>query len=257
MRALILTAAVAAAPAICQAEGGVWYLDVHRVSPTLEGHFKGTQDGEPVDFDIVKDLALAKKGSKLGGSLEYQGPRFGLELSVEAQDYAGSNLLSRDVTISGETYHAQAQVVTSVKLVTYTFNWTIRFVRTPGAWLGLDLGVRGASLDLDAAGTDYLASQTRTASFKSGLPMPQVGPSAGYTGLDGRLALRGYYHLLAYKGATYHHAGGDVRFFPLKWLGVRAFFANETWKVPDNSLAKDLEIGLDRSGAGFGAVIKF
>jgi len=257
MRTRVFTAAILASlPAFSQSRGA-WYLDVHRVAPTLEGSYTGMQDGKPVNFDIVKDLALAKDTTKVGVGLEYQGPRFGLELSAESQDYLGSNLISRDVTISGETWHAQATVATTVKMTNYTGNWTIRFMRTPGFWIGVDLGVRGTVLDLTATGKSYLTAVTSTASFKSGLPMPQLGPSVGYYGLDGRLVLRGYYHYLGYKGATYHNAGADVRYFPLSWLGVRAFTSAESWKVPADSISKDLAIVLDRSGTGFGLVLKF
>ncbi|BDU72198.1 hypothetical protein [Mesoterricola silvestris] len=257
MRTLVLSAAMAASlPALAQAPGA-WYLDLHRVAPTLEGNYTGMQDGKPVNFDIVKDLALAKDGAKVGVGLEYQGPRFGLELAVESQDYLGSNLITRDVTISGQTWNAQATVATSVKVTNYTGNWTIRFMRTPGFWIGVDLGVRGTALDLKATGTSYLTGLTSQASFKSGLPMPQLGPSVGYYGLEGRLVLRGYYHYLGYKGATYRNAGADARFFPLPWLGVRVFTASESWKVPTDSISKDLAIELDRTGTGFGLVLKF
>ncbi len=257
MRTLVLSAAILAAlPASAQSRGA-WFLDLHRVAPTLEGSYTGMQDGKPVNFDIVKDLALAKDSTRVGVALEYQGPRFGLELSAESQDYAGSNLISRDVTISGQTWNAQATVATSVKMTNYTGNWTIRFMRTPGFWIGADLGVRGTVLDLNATGTSYLTGVTSKASFKSGLPMPQVGPSVGYYGLDGRLVLRGFYHYLGYKGARYHHAGADVRYFPLDWLGVRVFTSGESWKVPSDTISKDLAITLDRSGTGFGLVLKF
>jgi hypothetical protein len=223
----------------------------------LEGNYTGIQDGKPVNFDLVKDLALAKDSAKMGASLEYQGPRFGLELTLDTQDYSGRAFLDRDVTISGQTWHAQATVVSTVKTTNYTGNWTIRFMRTPGVWLGVDLGVKGTVVDLKATGSSYLSGVTTSAAFKSGLPMPQVGPSAGYTSEGGRFAIRGYYHFLSYKGASYHHTGGDVRFFPLPWLGVRAFASSESWKVPDNSIASDLAINLDRAGAGFGLVFKF
>ena len=253
MRFLVATAALAVSlPAFSQSGGGAWYLDVHRVGPTLTGHFQGTQDGQPVHFDLAADLGLAKDTTVVGGSLDNQGPRFGLELSVEGQNYSGRNVLTEPVTISGTTYEAQGLVTTSLKTVTYTGNWTIRFVRSPGPWIGLDLGVRATTLDLDALGDTYLTGSA-SAHFKAPLPMPQVGPSVGLNVLDGRLVARAFYHYLAYKGAMYYHAGADVRIFPWKWLGVRAFYDDESWKVPENTLSKDLDIGLDRKGAGFGS----
>lgn len=257
MRFKVATAALAAAlPALAQSGPGAWYVDVHQFAPTLSGHYLGTQDGQPVNFDLKNDLALAKDNTIVGGSIEYQGPRFGLELSVDGQNYAGDALLNRPVTISGTTYAAQARVTTSLKTLTYTGNWTIRFVRSPGPWIGLDLGVRSTSVDLKAHGDTYLTGSA-DATFKSPLPMPQIGPSVGINTFDGKLVARAFYHYLGYKGATYYHAGADVRFFPVNWLGVRAFYDDENWKVPNNTLSKDLEIGLDRKGAGLGLVVRF
>ena len=112
-------------------------------------------------------------------------------------------------------------------------------------------------LDLQASGRNYLSNALATATFKSALPMPQVGPCAGWTGLEGRLAARASYHYLTYRGASYHHAGADVRYFPLPWLGVRAFAASEGWKLPNKSLASDLAVDLARRGAGLGVVARF
>ena len=259
MRSLVVTAAlIAALPVFSQQTPGAWCFDVHSVSPTLTGHYNGTQNGQAVDFDLVRDLGLARSGSRpVGAGLEYQGPRFGVEASVDTQNYQGSGVLTRDVTISGTTYRAMATLDTKVKMTNYSFNWTIRILRAPGFWLGVDLGVLGTTLDLNAVGSDYLLAQAVPASFKAPLPMPQVGPAAGYTTLNGRLALRAYYHFLDYKGANYTHTGGDLRYFPWSWLGLRVFTSTESWKVPQGSIASDLDIALDRSGTGFGLVARF
>jgi hypothetical protein len=65
------------------------------------------------------------------------------------------------------------------------------------------------------------------------------------------------FHLLGYKGATYRHAGADLRFFPISWLGVRAYFDNEHFRVPKGSIKDDLDILLDRSGTGLGIVFRY
>ncbi|HLO66077.1 MAG TPA: hypothetical protein VK188_03590 [Holophaga sp.] len=256
MRFPLAVAALAAALPL-GAAGGSWYFGASSAGPRLEGSYLGIQDGKPVDFDLVKDLALGKDGSGGGFLLEYQGPRFGLELAMETQKYKGLNQITRDITISGQDFPAQATVSSRVKATATTFNWTVRLVKAPGFWFGVDLGVRSTYVDAQAHGVNYLSGEQGDAVFKSPLPMPQVGPSMGYASGDGRFAIRGYYHYLGYKGATYHHAGGDVRFFPLAWLGVRAYVASESWKVPNGSLKDDLEITLDRSGAGFGVLVKF
>lgn len=253
-RSLLFVVLAAALPACAQ---GVWYLDVHRAAPSLEGHYRGVQDGQPVDFDLKRDLALGRDRSPYGFALEYQGPRFALEASFEVQDYKGSNMIDRQVSIGGQTWDAQAQLDTAVKLNNYAVNWTIRFTRSPGAWVGWDLGVVGTHLDVRATGTNYLDGVTSSGEYKSGLPIPQLGPAAGWTSQDGRWAARGHYHFLAYKGASYRHAGADLRWFPARWAGVRAFYTYEHADVPNGSLKDDLEVLLDRSGAGFGVVVRF
>lgn len=254
----VLTAAcLSLVPAFAQEREARWNLDIHRVPLSLSGTYRGTQNGEPVDFDIKKDLALTRDQTPLGFGLSYQGPRFGLEASLDTQRYAGTNLLQRDIVISGQTYQAMGTVETRMKMINISGLWTIRFLRAPGFWFGLDLGVRGTSMDLRAKGSTYLGAQSVDAVLKGGLPMPQIGPSVGYMGLGGRLVAHANYHVLAYSGARYHFTEGDIRYFPLTWLGLRAFAQAEAWNVPEGSLDKVQALTLDRSGGGIGVVAKF
>ena len=256
MRFPILFLALAAAASAWAGEG-CWYFDIHTVAPTFTGHCKGIQDGSAVQFDLVNDLALARTGTPPGASIEYQGSRFALELSMDRQDYGGSNTLNQTVQIGGQTFSAQARLTSTLKVNAYTGNGTIRIFRWPSAWIGLDLGVEITTVDLDATAENHLLGAPATAIFKYPLRMPQLGPAAGFKAFGNRLVARGHYHFLAYQGATYHHAGADVRYFPLPWLGIRAFVSGEGWRVPDNSIAQNLEIGLERNGAGFGLVARF
>jgi hypothetical protein len=93
--------------------------------------------------------------------------------------------------------------------------------------------------------------------YKTTLPVPQAGPSLGFTALSGRVVGRASYHLLAYKGCTYSHPGVDLRMFPLKWLGIMAFAEAEHFRVPQGSIKSDLDITMDRSGTGLGLVARF
>lgn len=233
-------------------------FDLHRVGPTFEGHFQGVQDGKPLVVDLKNDFGIQKDTTKVGLGMEYQGPRFGLEVSVEEQDYRGHNFIQRDIQINGSTFHAGAVVDSTVKLTDYTFNWTIRAFTLPQFWIGVDLGARVWGLDMTASGyepltTAYIPPVTE----KVPLPIPQIGLSTGFNAFDRRLIAKGYYHLLSYKGASYHHVGADLRYFPIKWLGVRVFTADESLDVPKGSIKDDLEVRLDRQGTGFGVVVRF
>jgi hypothetical protein len=248
---------LAALPAFAQGVESHWYLDVHRFTPTMTGHFDGISNNQPIDVDLQNDLALEKDKTKIGYGAEYQGTRFGLELSRDEQDYAGTNKISRAITINGQTFAASTLVTSSLKATNNTLNWTIRAVTWPHFWAGLDLGARATQLQLDATGVEPFTGVNAAADYKITLPIPQVGPSLGIVAFDGRLVAKGMVHVLAYKGANYIHTGVDLRFFPISWLGVRAFFDDEHFRVPDNSIKDNLDILLDRKGTGFGIVARF
>jgi len=246
-----------AVPVCSQGVERHWYLDVHRFTPSLDGHFQGNSNNNPFDVNFKNDLALTKDKTKLGYGLEYQGTRFGIEFSRDEQDYVGVNQLSRSITINGQTYSANMVVTSSVKATNNTFNWTIRALTWPQFWLGLDLGARATQLELNANGTEGLGGPQTSVNYKTTLPIPQIGPSLGFTAMHGRLVGRGLVHILSYKGANYTHSGADLRYFPLSWLGVRAFVDAEHSRVPKGSIKDDLDITLDRSGVGFGVVGRF
>ena len=246
-----------ALPAFSQGTERHWYLDVHHFSPSMTGHFQGTSNNQPISVDLKDDLGLGKDKTKVGFGAEYQGPRFGLEFSRDEQDYAGNNKVNRSITINGQTFTANTVVTSRVKATNSTLNWTIRAFKWPNFWLGLDLGARATRVELDASGVQPFTGVTATANYKVTLPIPQVGPSLGFTAFDGRLVGKGMFHLLGYKGCSYTHTGADLRYFPISWLGVRAYFDNEHFRVPKGSIKDDLDVLLDRNGTGFGLVARF
>ena len=73
----------------------------------------------------------------------------------------------------------------------------------------------------------------------------------------GWLEGRSSFHFLSYKGASYRRWQGDLRYYPLPWLGLRAFLDSEHLDVPKDSLQDDLVLKVDRQGAGFGVVFRF
>ena len=233
-------------------------VDVHSVAPTFEGHFQGVQNGNPLVVDLQNDFGIQKSSTKVGFGMEYQGPRFALEVSAEEQDYLGHNYIQRDVQLNGATFHAGAIVDSTVKLKDYTFNWTIRALKWPQFWIGIDLGARVWDLDMTASAYEPLTTAyVPPVTEKVPLPIPQIGLSTGFDAFDRRVVAKGYFHLLTYKGASYHHAGADLRYFPLRWLGVRVFTDSEKFNVPNGSIKDDLELQLNRQGTGFGVVARF
>ena len=63
---LLLTAAL---PACAQGAESHWYLDVHRFTPTMTGHFTSTSSDNPINVDLQNDLGLAKDKTKIGFGL--------------------------------------------------------------------------------------------------------------------------------------------------------------------------------------------
>jgi len=232
-----------------------WSFDLHGLPATLEGDFQGTVDNQPIVLNLKNDLALGKDKTKPGASIEYQGHRFGLTLSADAQDYVGSAILTRTISLDGKDYQMGTLVNSQIKLTSYDLNWTIRALTWEQAWIGVDLGFH--TWDLDMSATGDINSTPTTAAEKIPVPIPQLGLSFGGKAFGDRFVGRASFHLLTYKGATYHRWQGDVRYFPLSWLGLRAFLDDESFDVPQNSVKDDLIFNLQRSGAGFGVVVRF
>ena len=113
---------LAALPAHSQGAERHWYFDVHRYAPSFEGHYVDTSGNNPVDVDLGRDLGLKKDSTKIGFGLEYQGPRFGVELSRDEQDYKGLNRVARTININGTDFNANTLVSSSLKATTNTFN---------------------------------------------------------------------------------------------------------------------------------------
>jgi hypothetical protein len=126
IRALVPLALLSSLGLVADDLSHSFQFDVHRIGPSFEGHFNGTQKGSRLDIDLKNDLGIQKEITKVGFGIEYQGPRFAVELSAEEQDYRGSKYLQRDIQIDGSTIHAGAVVDSTVKVTDYTLNWTIR-----------------------------------------------------------------------------------------------------------------------------------
>ncbi|HEX9082830.1 MAG TPA: hypothetical protein VF768_11155 [Holophagaceae bacterium] len=225
--------------------------------PTLTGHFQGVQNGQPISLDLDSDLGLGKDKTTPGVFFDYQGPRFAFQVGSGTADYRGDRTLKRDITLNGTTYHATDRVLSHVKLASVDGTWTIKLVRSDAAFLGLDLGVQVWKLDLDAHDAPPPPMTATYASTSVTAPIPQFGLSAGVKGFEDRLEAKAFFHYLGYKSAKYTRTGVDVRFFPVHWLGLRAFYDGGSFDVPKGSIKDDLELNLDRKGGGFGAVLRF
>ena len=234
-----------------------WSLGGQVYGPALTGHFKGVQDGQPIALDLDSDLGLAKDKLTPGFFINYQGPRFAFQLSNGTAEYRGDRIISQTVTLNGQSFTAGTRVQSRVKLATVDGIWTIKFVRGSAAWVGLDLGVQAWTLDMDATGVVPPATTPTTSSTRVTAPIPQIGLSGGGRGFNGGLEAKAYVHYLAYKQAKYTLLGADLRFFPVKWFGLRAFYEGGSFDVPKGSVKDDLEFKLDRKGAGFGGVFRF
>ena len=233
-----------------------WTLGLQRYDPSLSGHFQGVQDGQPIAVDLDADLGLGKDKVTPGFFVDYQGPRFAFQVSSGSSEYRGDRIVTRSFTVDGKTYTAGTRVQSHVKLANVDGVWTIKFVRDTDTWLGFDLGVQAWTLDLDANSVPTVGSPVAS-STRVTAPIPQVGLSGGSRGFNGAVEAKAYVHYLGYKSAKYTLYGADLRVFPVSWFGLRAFYESGSFDVPKGSIQDDLEVKLDRKGAGFGAVVRF
>lgn len=254
---LAILALLTALPVLGQGAERHWYADVHWFRPSLDGHYDDLSGSNPIQVDLKDDLGLGRTGNHVGFGLEYQGPRFGLEFSRDQQDYAGQQRVTRDITIDNQTFQANTTVASTLKATRTDLNWTIRVFKGPSFWAGLDLGARALETEISATGVQPSTALVVTANYKTTFPVPQFGPSLGFVAAGGRLVGRARFHFLAYKGSTYNNFGADLRYFPISWLGVRAFVEDERFKVPKDSIKSGMDARLDRSGFGFGVVARF
>jgi hypothetical protein len=208
-------------------------------------------------LDLDGDLGLGKDKTTPGLFLDYQGPRFGFQVSNGAAEYRGDRVVSRTITLNGTNYTAGTRVQSHVKLASMDGIWTIKFVRDTDVWLGLDLGVQAWTLDMDAIGTPPLPATPVSASTRVTAPIPQIGLSGGSRGFNGAVESKAYIHYLGYKQAKYTLFGADLRIFPVSWFGLRVFYEGGSFNVPKGSIKDDLEFKLDRKGVGLGAVVRF
>ena len=234
-----------------------WTLGGQLYGPSLSGHFQGMQDGQRIALDLDSDLGLGKDKTTPGFFLDYQGPRFAFQLSNGTAEYRGDRVVTRKVTVNGTDYQVGTRVQSHVKLASVDGTWTIKLISRPEAWLGLDLGVQAWTIDLDAIGTPPLPAPPASASTRVTAPIPQLGLSGGARGFNGAVEAKAYVHYLGYKQAKYTLVGADLRVFPVKWFGLRAFYEGGSFDVPKGSIKDDLELQLDRKGVGFGAVVRF
>jgi hypothetical protein len=230
-----------------------WTLGGQSYGPDLTGHFEGKSNGNDILVDLNSDLGLARDKTTPGFFINYQGPRFAFQLSNGTADYRGDSVMTRQIYLNGTPYNIGEQVKSHLKLACVDGTWTIKFVRGSDAWLGLDLGAQVMTIDMDAIGV----TSGEAASNRITATIPQIGLSAGGRGLNGGLEAKAYIHYLGYKQAKYTLVGADLRYFPVRWFGLRAFYEGGSFDVPKGSVKDDLEFQLDRKGVGFGAVVRF
>ena len=251
-------------PLVAQAPSGRWTLGAFGVSPGLTGQYRD-YGSSYTDFDIEKDFKLGKDGTGIGLHMEYSGPRFGFSVSYGTQDYAGRNEITRSFKVADIEFKAGMDVTSSIKHTVYDANWTIKLLSNRNAWLGVDLGIQGWYLDVEATGMVSVQDPdfpTPAVDFSKVdesyiMPIPHIGISGGLNALDNRFVIGAKAHFLIYRAAKYTRFAADARYYFLPWLGIRVFADTQSVDAPESSIINNVDANLDRTGVGFGIVARW
>ena len=246
-------------PAWAQDAPSKWSASLSTGFPSLTGGVSGREDGKPIQLSWDQAMGLQRSGLPLGGSLNYQGPRFGLSLGLDQQTFKASQQLQEQVQLEGATYLVGTRLTSEVKFSSVTLDWTIRLLRQPDWWAGLDLGLKVTKVTLTATGTvsgNGFTTAEDSESAKFALPLPLFGVAGGFQAMDGKLVGNGYYHFLKVGEFSYDHAGVALTYYPFPKVGGRLAYDSEVMKHSSSgSDAQEFKIG--RKGVSLGVVYKF
>jgi len=253
------TAPPARLPAAQPPPTGKWSFAAYGCAPDLGAYFhqSGDESSDGDNFDIKKDLNLKSDRMALGLRLDYMGNRCGFSLDVGSMAFAGQNRVARKIDIDGTEFE-NMDVTSSLKNTTIDLTGTVKILRWDQFWLGIDYGIQAWLLSVSAYGKSVsIPSQNESATLSLPVPIPQLGISFGAKALNDMLELRGKVHLLAYSGAKYTLFAADARYYPLPWVGMRAFVENQAFDVPYGSIDEKTEARLDNNRFGAGVVFRF
>jgi len=232
-------------------------LGVQSFGPTLTGHLQGAYDGQPMLVDLNGDLGMGKDKTHTGLFFDYQSQSYALQLSTGSAEYAGNQVTPSPVAVNGAVYQGGDLVQSWAKFSTLDGVFTLKLGGQPDAWIGLDLGLQSWTLDLQTSDASVVAPLPSSSSVSLKMLVPEVGLSGGSRAYNGAFESKAYIRYMNARGGKYILLGTDLRMFITRWLGVRAFYESGRLVAPSGSLKDGLEIGLDRKGAGFGAVLRF
>jgi hypothetical protein len=186
------------------------------------------------------------------------GRRCGFSLDMGSMAFAGQNRIARKIDIDGNKFDEDMDVTSSLKNTMIDLTGTVKILSLDNFWLGVDYGIQAWLLSVSAHGRSVSTpGENESATLSQPVPIPQLGFSLGARILKDTLELRGKVHLLAYSGAKYTLFAADARYYPLPWLGVRAFVENQVFDVPYGSIDDDTEAKLNNNRLGVGAVFRF
>ena len=245
-----------AIPLTAQAPVGDWVFGVYVGTPTMKGKLKD-RINPLIDFDLKNNFSPKGSNTGLGVQIDYSGTRFGFSLDYAVNDYEGQSRINGLVAISGLGYMMDVDVDGSIKNSAFDFVGTYKVWQGSRAWLGANLGIQAWYLDITAEGRSVYHPEAVKTNKSYVVPIPQIGISAGYEALQSSLILSGKAHFMVYKGASYTRFSSEVRYYPLPWLGIRAFAELQNLDSPEGSINSDLELKLDRNTFGIGVVARW
>ena len=200
-------------------------------------------------FDDSKDF-FAEAALQLGD--------FRLGASYTPIQFKGNGLLSRSVNFNGQTYNANAQTTSDVKLDVYDLGLTWYLINMDDLpvrlQIGPELSVKYVQADLSITGetTSGSVTATVTESESVNVPIPTVGVRAR-VGLSDFVGVVGRVGYLKYKDNSFLDADAQLEFSPIPMLGVFAGYRYFDLQVDES----DVYIDSTFSGPYAGAMFRF
>ena len=206
-------------------------------------------------IDLEKDLGFDDSESYfVEGALNFGA--FRLAVSYLPLEFSGSGLLTRNIVFNDQTFEANAQTTSEVKIdiIDAGLTWNIINIDDlpTRIQIGPELSVKYVEADLTMTGVEALSGISITETESAKVPIPTLGARARI-GFSDFLALVGRVSYSEYQDNRFLDAEAQVEFSPTPLVGIFGGYRYFDINVDDSGVFVDATF----SGPFAGAFIRF